>query len=132
MGGVTKLRVPSFEPLVLVFEALSCAVSLLQPPAVVVYRSASRLEGVLLDVDSGQMARYQKVRLGDPGPRQVCPVCERGCHRHGGFHQEASEGAWFLFVCLFGLFTTDQHGVRLIPSCWEVFSGYFRVLTSGF
>ncbi|XP_069015741.1 anion exchange protein 2b isoform X2 [Embiotoca jacksoni] len=28
---------------------------------VVVYRSASRLEGVLLDMDSGQMARYQKV-----------------------------------------------------------------------
>ncbi|KAM9337663.1 anion exchange protein 2-like [Symphorus nematophorus] len=32
-----------------------------EPLPVVLYRSASRLEGVLLDVDSGQMARYQKV-----------------------------------------------------------------------
>ncbi|KAM9332172.1 anion exchange protein 2b isoform 2-T3 [Pholidichthys leucotaenia] len=34
---------------------------LLQPSPVVLYRSASRLEGVLLDRESGQMARYQKV-----------------------------------------------------------------------
>ncbi len=61
---------------------LSCAVSLLQPLPVVLYRSASRPEGVMLDVDSGPVARYQKVRLGDQ-PVRFDP-CERD---FTGMHQ---------------------------------------------
>lgn len=63
--------------------ALSCIVSLLQSLPVVLYRSASRPEGFVLNMDCGQMAHYQKVRLGDrpeSGLTRVC-VISQACSR---------------------------------------------------
>lgn len=67
----------------LVVSCVSSSSSLFQSLPVVLYRSVSRPQGELLDLDSGQMTRYKKVRVGDePESGLTCVgVISRACSR---------------------------------------------------
>ena len=93
---------------------LSCTVSLLQSLPLVVYRSASRQEGVLMHMDSSLMARYKKVRLGDrPESGLTCvSVISQACSRRILAKNLTFRRVWFLVLI------TDQHGVQLM-TCYN-------------